>query len=90
LWGIDETEHIAKQFKKLGSVEKKRYCEEVSRLSLSEDPTTGAEFVPTRRHLKCWVLRLTKSYRLAYRVDHANKTIQLVSVGDHKEIYGKD
>jgi mRNA-degrading endonuclease RelE of RelBE toxin-antitoxin system len=90
LWEIDETEHIARQFKKLGSVEKKRYREEVSRLALSEDPTTDAKFVPTRRYLKCWVLDVTKSYRLAYRVDRVNKVIQLVSVGDHKEIYGKD
>ena len=33
------------------------------------------------------VRRLTKSYRLAYRVD--GTIIKLISTGDHKKIYGR-
>lgn len=31
-----------------------------------------------------------KSIRLIYRVDFDNKTIEFVTVGSHKEVYGKD
>jgi mRNA-degrading endonuclease RelE of RelBE toxin-antitoxin system len=91
LWKVDEPESVLKRYKKLGSTEKKQYKETVKSLMLSENPTRNAEFVPTRKHGRCWVLRLTGSYRLAYRVYWPpNKIIQLIAVGDHKEILGKD
>jgi mRNA-degrading endonuclease RelE of RelBE toxin-antitoxin system len=90
LWQIDESEDVVKQFKKLGSFEKTKYREIVRQLASDEHPRRFGEFVPTKKHGKCWTTRLTKSCRLAYRVYEDIKTIQLVYVGDHKEVYGKD
>ncbi len=90
MWQIDESEYVVKQFKKLGSVEKIKYRDIVKQLASDEHPRKFGEFVPTRKHGKCWTTRLTQSCRLVYRVCEDTMTIQLVSVGDHKEIYGKD
>ena len=57
----------------------------------SSDPRNIAdENVLTRRHGKVYTLRLSKSYKLAYRVYFRERIIEIVSVGDHKEVYGKD
>jgi hypothetical protein len=81
LWEIDEPESVLKRYKKLGSIEKKQYNKTVKNMMLSENPTCNAEFVPTKKHGRCWVLRLTGSSRLAYRVFwHPNKIIQLIAV----------
>ncbi len=90
MWHIDEPEHVSKQFRKLGSAEKKQYRETVRNLASEEHPNNFGEFVPTKKHGKCWVTRITNSYRLAYRVYQDTKIIQIVAVGDHKEIFGKD
>lgn len=70
----------------------KNFEREIKDLERSDDPTTFAEFVPTRNYGRCWVRRLTKSYRLAYRVViHTDgRIIQLITTGDHKKIFGRN
>jgi mRNA-degrading endonuclease RelE of RelBE toxin-antitoxin system len=89
-WQIRRVEDFSKYLKKLGSDELNLFKQHVKDLTEENDPTRLGEFVPTRRHGRCWILRLNKSYRLAYRVDFNNNIILLVAVGDHKEIFGKD
>lgn len=37
-----------------------------------------------------YAYNLTKSIRLLYLVDYNTRTIKLIDIGDHKEVYGKD
>jgi hypothetical protein len=63
---------------------------EINDLVKFADPMSYAEFVPTRNHGRCWTRRITKSFRLAYRVSPIERIIELITTGDHKKIYGKD
>lgn len=35
-------------------------------------------------------MRLSKSVRLLYAVDHPARVIRLLDIGNHKEVYGRD
>jgi hypothetical protein len=48
------------------------------------------EYVLTRRHGRVYTVRLSKSYRLTFRVYFREKILEMVCVGDHKLVYGKD
>lgn len=42
-------------------------------------------------HLRySYVYRITKSYRLLYRVDRSKNAIIMVDLDDHKNVYGRD
>jgi mRNA-degrading endonuclease RelE of RelBE toxin-antitoxin system len=84
-WQIDEPDHVLRQFKKLGHIEQKHYRQAILDLALSRDPKRLGKYEDNG----CYSYRLTKSSRLIYRVYSQQKFIQLVSVGDHKEVYGK-
>lgn len=84
-WQIDEPEHVLRQFKKLGYIEQKHYRQAIQDIALSKDPRKLGKY----KDNGCYSYRLTKSSRLIYRVYYQQKVIQLVSVGDHKEVYGK-
>lgn len=54
-----------------------------------EDPTR----LGTRKHGEysdAYSFEIGRSIRLIYRVNFRSKTIELVAVGSHKEVYGKD
>ncbi|MGC2426685.1 MAG: hypothetical protein WA421_06600 [Nitrososphaeraceae archaeon] len=57
------------EFKKLGSIEKKRYREAVKDLGLSDDPKKIRQYEDTG----CYAYNLTKSCRLIYRVSNKEK-----------------
>jgi mRNA-degrading endonuclease RelE of RelBE toxin-antitoxin system len=57
---------------------------------LEEDPTFAATFKKGTKYGHVYVTELSSSYRLAYTVNYNTKTIEIVRVGDHKEVYGKD
>jgi hypothetical protein len=87
---IQRTDTFSKCLKDLDAIAFKNFEREAKDLERSNDPTTFAEFVPTRNYGRCWVRRLTKSYRLAYRVYADGRIIQLITTGDHKKIFGRD
>jgi mRNA-degrading endonuclease RelE of RelBE toxin-antitoxin system len=90
-WQIRAPERFSKYLEDLPSTERKAFDQIVIDLVDSQDPRRLAdENVVTRRHGRVYTLRLSKSYRLAYRVYFGEKILELVSVGDHKEVYGKD
>ena len=90
-WQIRAPEKFSKYLEDLPSNERKAFDQIVLDLGESLDPTKLAdENVVTRRHGRVFTLRLGKSYRLAYRAYFLEKIIEMVSVGDHKEVYGKD
>jgi hypothetical protein len=69
LWQIEESDHIVSEFKKLGSIEKKRYREAVKDLGLSDDPKKIRQY----EDIGCYAYNLTKSCRLIYRVSNKEK-----------------
>lgn len=91
IWQIRAPDKFSKYLEDLPFNERKAFDQIVLELSDSSDPRRLAdENVVTRRHGRVYTLRLSKSYRLAYRVYFREKIIEMVSVGDHKEVYGKD
>jgi mRNA-degrading endonuclease RelE of RelBE toxin-antitoxin system len=89
-WRIQRVEGFSKCVRDLTSNALKNFDRSVKDLEKSNDPTSGAEFVPTKKFGRCYTLRLTKSYRLAYRIFYDKDIIQLITTGDHKKIYGRD
>ena len=64
------------------------YKRAVKDLSGSDDPRTLGKRM--RGHLDgCYSCRLTKSYRLLYRVDAHDRIVRLLDMGDHKELFGR-
>jgi mRNA-degrading endonuclease RelE of RelBE toxin-antitoxin system len=86
LWRIDETNKVTKQLKKLGSIERKKYRNAITDLYNSGDPRGVGEY----KRNGYYAYRITDSCRLIYRVTFNEKVITLISVGDHKKVYGKD
>jgi mRNA-degrading endonuclease RelE of RelBE toxin-antitoxin system len=43
----------------------------------------------TKKHGICYITDIDKSNRLAYRIYNKSHIVELVIVGDHKEVYGK-
>lgn len=89
-WTIQRVDGFSKCLKDLSAVALKNFDRKILDLEKSEDPTVSAEFVPTKKHGRCWTIRLTGSYRLAFRIFPANQIVQPITTGDHKKIYGKD
>ena len=91
VWQIRAPEKFEKYLEDLPNSERKAFDQIVLDLGNSSDPRRLAdENVTTRRHGRVYTLRLSKSYRLAYRIYFREKIIEMVSVGNHKEVYGKD
>ena len=89
MWLIKETDRVARQFKKLGEPERKRFREAVKILSDSKDPRKLGTFKRGAKHT-AYYYELGRSFRLAYQIIDKEVTILLLDIGDHKEIYGKD
>lgn len=89
-WDINRETNFSKYLKKKNSIIISNFRSRVKVMADSEDPRSFGEFVPTYKHGKCWVTRITESERLAYRIFWKEKIIQLVILGEHKEVYGKD
>ena len=90
LWEINRTAAFDKQLKKYRSDKGliRSYKRAVEDLKDSEDPVElGVRKQGPLRYFYSY--KLTGSYRLLYSVDHANKVIQLVAVGDHKDLFRK-
>jgi mRNA-degrading endonuclease RelE of RelBE toxin-antitoxin system len=88
---IRAPEKFSKYLEDLPTNEREAFDRIVIDLGDSSDPRMLAdEYVLTRRHGRVYTVRLNKSYRLAFRVYFREKILEMVSVGDHKLVYGKD
>lgn len=90
MWSILEDDHIAKKLRKLRSNKEVAdgYKRAVSALMYSSDPgKMGDQKHGPLRYM--YVYRITSSYRLVYLVDPDEKTITMVDLDDHKNIYGR-
>jgi len=91
MWQIRAEERFQKYLDKLPSDERNTFDSIVIDIGNSKDPRKLAdEYVQTKRHGRVFTTKLSKSYRLGYRVYFKENIIEMVCVGDHKEVYGKD
>jgi mRNA-degrading endonuclease RelE of RelBE toxin-antitoxin system len=91
IWQIRAPEKFSKYLEDLPTNERKAFDQTVLDLGVSSDPRRLAdEYVTTRKHGRVYTIRLSKSYRFAFRVYFHERILEMVSVGDHKEVYGKD
>jgi mRNA-degrading endonuclease RelE of RelBE toxin-antitoxin system len=89
VWDIEEPENFEKEFKRLGIEVRKAYFSRVSDLVASKDPRAFG-ILKITKYGPAYVVRLNDSFRLLYTVDFTNRLIQIVKIGDHKQVYGKD
>jgi mRNA-degrading endonuclease RelE of RelBE toxin-antitoxin system len=90
-WTIQREKKFSKYLKGLGSKELDNLFARVKALENAKDPRTiGIPPKQTRQHGVCYVVHLTSSIVLGYRVLVPERIVQLVVVGDHKFVYGKD
>ena len=61
----------------------------LSELVRSADPESMGDRKRGRLH-NLYTYRITKSYRLLYRVDRDEGAIVMVDLDDHKNVYGRD
>ncbi len=52
----------------------------------SGKPETLGEY---KKHLRVYGYKLDNSNRMLYNVRYSDNTIELIRIGDHKEVYGK-
>jgi mRNA-degrading endonuclease RelE of RelBE toxin-antitoxin system len=89
-WYIEKPDNFYnKQVKILPFSVQKKLQSIMTDLIHSYDPTKLGTLKITK-YGHAYVADLSDSYRLAYIVDSDNRTIQIIRVGDHKKVYGKD
>jgi len=86
-WKINEPSDIRKTFRKLGKSEKNQYRTAIRTLAESEDPKVHGNY---KNNLGCFTYNITKSFRITFDIDYENRIINIIKIGDHKQIYGKD
>ena len=86
-WKIEEPPNIRKIFKRLGSEERKQYQSAIRTLATSDNPRVHGQY---KKMLGCYSYRLTDSFRISYDIDFSEHKIDILGIGDHKRIYGRD
>jgi mRNA-degrading endonuclease RelE of RelBE toxin-antitoxin system len=89
-WKIQREEGFSKYLRRLGSKEQDNFFQTVKDLEMAADPRRLGIPKQTKKHGICYVANVTGSYRLAYKVFVKEGIVQLVILGDHKTVYGKD
>ena len=91
MWHIFEDEYFAKKLRRHRS--NKEVIDKYKNASLELARSANPEELGDRKrgHLShSYAYRITKSYRLLYRVDRDKGAIVMVDLDDHKNIYGRD
>ena len=78
---------MRKIFKRLGNPEKNQYRTAILTLTQSENPKNLGNY---KNSLGCFTYDITKSFRITFGIDYENRIINILSIGDHKQTYGKD
>jgi mRNA-degrading endonuclease RelE of RelBE toxin-antitoxin system len=88
-WKIIEPERVRKKFHELGEPQKSLFKNALKNFKECDDPRTLGTFKKGKM-VNCFVINITKSFRLKYDVLLAQKIIYILDIDDHKETYGKD
>lgn len=88
-WHFNKPKEFRDQAQALPKSLRPRLTEVMTELSTTPNPNSLGK----KKHTKygvCYTVRLNDSYRLAYISHHATHRIEIIRVGDHKDVYGKD
>lgn len=91
MWKVKEDKIVSKRLKKFRSDKEvlKGYLNALGDLGESNDPAS----LGTRKHgrLKfCYSYNVTKSHRIIHRVLRDERVIQIMDLGDHKDVFWRD
>lgn len=86
-WQIQEPDNFKKIYKRLGQPQKNQYRSAIEVLASSSNPRGHGRF---KKSLGCYAYYITSSFRILYNVYDKERIIEILDVGDHKEVYRKD
>lgn len=87
LWAFDIKSKFKKQYKLLGSVRQERVDNALLQLADAQRPESLGIY---KLSMRVYAYELGHGDRIIFKVSYDKCTIELVRVGDHKMIYGKD
>lgn len=88
-WELVVTSTFDEGYTSKDTVNKHRVDNALADLSRSDDPRRLGIPKPTPDG-QVYVYEIGHKYRLSYRVDMKNRTLELIRVCDHKTVYGRD
>ena len=89
LWNFSKPDNWKEQVLSLPVDLRKTLGEKMNVLANSVYPNRISEKKMTK-YGEVFTININDSFRLAFSVDFASKTIEIKRLGDHKEVYGKD
>jgi mRNA-degrading endonuclease RelE of RelBE toxin-antitoxin system len=89
VWDVIYPDGWKKQVKALPHHTQKKLLSFMNEIIFEKDPAFAATFKKGTKYGHVYVTELSGSYRLAYTVNYNTNTIEIVRVGDHKEVYGR-
>lgn len=87
MWQFERKNKFKHQFKELSSETRERVRNALKQLADAEDPTALGIYKPL---LGVYAFELGRADRILYSVRFNDNVIELIRVGDHKMVYGKD
>jgi mRNA-degrading endonuclease RelE of RelBE toxin-antitoxin system len=90
VWDVIFPSNWKKQVKALPHHTQKKLLSYMNEIILERDPTFAATFKKGTKYGHVYVAELSNSHRLSYTINYNTKTIEIIRVGDHKGVYGKD
>ena len=89
-WNVTISDAAQRKIKKYKSSQVlKRYLAFVAELKIAEDPALMGR-PKTGKYKNCFGCHLTKSVSMIYKLSRDNRTVYVLDVGDHKELYMRD
>lgn len=89
LWNFSKPLDFKDQVSFLPLDLRKVLTQKMNDLAYSKYPNRIGEKKMTK-YGEAFTIDINDSYRLAYSVNFITKTITIIRLGDHKEVYGKD
>ena len=87
MWSFDTTDKYENEYAGLSSDLQKMVDDALANLSSAEYPQRLGQF---KKSFRVFAYRVSDNCRIIYNVKYDNKIIELIRVGDHKAVYGKD
>ena len=89
-WNVTISKVAKKKLKKLKSSQvPNRYITFIEEVERSKDPARLGQR-KTGRYRHCFGCHLTKSVTLIFTLSHKDRTVYILDIGDHKELYMRD
>jgi mRNA-degrading endonuclease RelE of RelBE toxin-antitoxin system len=87
LWTFEYSSKFIKQYKNLSSHLQEKITTALTSLESNVNPL---ELGVYKANMKAFAYDIDKSHRILYNVRFSDGVIELIRVGDHKQVCGKD